>query len=318
MESKKISIVVPSYNEEEALPIFYETTEDILKKQLPEVEVEYLFIDDGSRDNTLEVIHHLNEQDSRVHYVSFSRNFGKEAAIYAGLENASGDYVVIMDSDLQDPPALLPAMYQSITSEGYDCIGSRRVTRAGEPPIRSFFARKFYRIMDKISDSEIVDGARDFQMMNRKVVNAILSMGEYNRFSKGIFGWVGYRKKWLEYENVERSAGETKWSFWSLFLYAIDGMIAFSTKPLIISSLIGIFFCFVAFITIIVIIVKTLIFGDPTSGWPSMICILMLVSGVQLLSIGILGEYTAKTYLETKKRPLYLIEEAKLATKEIR
>ena len=308
---KKLTLVVPAYNEEEALPIFYQEARRV-EEQLPQVEIEYLFIDDGSRDGTMDVLRQLNEMDERVHYVSFSRNFGKEAAIYAGLENAAGDYVAILDADLQDPPSLLPEMLKSVTEEGYDCVGSRRVTRKGEPPIRSFFARLFYRLMNKISSAEIVDGARDFQLMNRKVVNAILSMGEYNRFSKGIFGWVGFKKKWLEYENVERAAGETKWSFWKLMLYALDGIVAFSTAPLVFASVMGMLFCVLAFAAIIFIIIRTLVFGDPTSGWPSMVCIIMLVSGIQLLCIGILGQYLAKTYLETKRRPLYLVEEAKL------
>ncbi len=309
MEEKKLlSLIVPAYNEEEALPIFYD---EILRVEpmLSSVELELLFVDDGSKDKTLEVLRQLHEKDERVHYVSFSRNFGKEAAIYAGLENAKGDYVAILDADLQDPPSLLPEMLRIVTEEDYNCVGSRRVTRAGEPPIRSFFARMFYRIMNKISKTEVVDGARDFQLMDRKVVDAILSMKEYNRFSKGIFGWVGYKKKWLEYENVERSAGETKWSFWSLFIYAIDGMVAFSTAPLVISSIMGVIFTLVAFVFIIFIIVRTLIFGDPTSGWPSMICIIVFIAGIQLLCMGILGQYMAKTYLETKKRPIYLVEE---------
>ena len=301
-------MVVPAYNEEEALPIFYAEASRV-EKELPGVEIEYLFIDDGSSDGTLEVLRDLHKKDARVRYVSFSRNFGKEAAIYAGLQNATGDYVAILDADLQDPPSLLPEMLQAIEKEGYDCVGSRRVTRKGEPPIRSFFARMFYRIMNKISSADIVDGARDFQLMNRKVVNAILSMGEYNRFSKGIFGWVGFRKKWLEYENIERSAGETKWSFWKLFLYALDGIVAFSTAPLVMASVMGMVFCLVAFVAIIFIIIRTVLFGDPTSGWPSMVCIIIFIAGVQLLCMGILGQYMAKTYLETKKRPLYLVEE---------
>lgn len=308
MSEKKLTMVVPAYNEEEALPIFYAEALWV-EKELPGVEIEYLFIDDGSSDGTLEVLRDLHKKDARVRYVSFSRNFGKEAAIYAGLQNAAGDYVAILDADLQDPPALLPEMLQAIEEEGYDCVGSRRVTRKGEPPIRSFFARMFYHIMKKISNADIVDGARDFQLMNRKVVKAILSMGEYNRFSKGIFGWVGFRKKWLEYENIERSAGETKWSFWKLFLYALDGIVAFSTAPLVIASVMGMVFCLVAFVAIIFIIVRTLIFGDPTSGWPSMVCIIIFIAGIQLLCMGILGQYMAKTYLETKKRPLYLVEE---------
>lgn len=308
MKPKKLTLVVPAYNEQDAIPLFYEEALRV-EGELPGVEVEYLFIDDGSRDQTMEVLRQLHAQDPRVHYVSFSRNFGKEAAIYAGLENAKGDYVAILDADLQDPPSLLPEMLHAIQEEGYDCVGSRRVTRKGEPPIRSFFARMFYRIMNKISSADIVDGARDFQLMNRKVVNAILSMGEYNRFSKGIFGWVGFRKKWLEYENIERAAGETKWSFWKLFVYALDGIVAFSTTPLVIASVMGILFCLVAFIAILFIIVRTLIFGDPTSGWPSMVCIIMFIAGIQLLCMGILGQYLAKTYLETKRRPLYLVEE---------
>lgn len=308
MSEKKLTMVVPAYNEEEALPIFYAEALRV-EKELPGVEIEYLFIDDGSSDGTLEVLRDLHKKDARVRYVSFSRNFGKEAAIYAGLQNAAGDYVAILDADLQDPPALLPEMLQAIEEEGYDCVGSRRVTRKGEPPIRSFFARMFYHIMKKISNADIVDGARDFQLMNCKVVKAILSMGEYNRFSKGIFGWVGFRKKWLEYENIERSAGETKWSFWKLFLYALDGIVAFSTAPLVIASVMGMVFCLVAFVAIIFIIVRTLIFGDPTSGWPSMVCIIIFIAGIQLLCMGILGQYMAKTYLETKKRPLYLVEE---------
>ena len=308
MSEKKLTMVVPAYNEEEALPIFYAEALRV-EKELPGVEIEYLFIDDGSSDGTLEVLRDLHKKDARVRYVSFSRNFGKEAAIYAGLQNAAGDYVAILDADLQDPPALLPEMLQAIEEEGYDCVGSRRVTRKGEPPIRSFFARMFYHIMKKISNADIVDGARDFQLMNRKVVKASLSMGEYNRISKGIFGWVGFRKKWLEYENIERSAGETKWSFWKLFLYALDGIVAFSTAPLVIASVMGMVFCLVAFVAIIFIIVRTLIFGDPTSGWPSMVCIIIFIAGIQLLCMGILGQYMAKTYLETKKRPLYLVEE---------
>ena len=306
----KLSLVVPAYNEEEALPIFYEEVMKV-EKELQGVELEFVFVDDGSLDKTLEVLRVLNENDGRVHYVSFSRNFGKEAAIYAGLENATGDYVAILDADLQDPPALLPEMLRIVTEEDYECVGTRRVDRKGEPPIRSWFARQFYKIMNKISSTDIVDGARDFQLMSRKVVNAILSMGEYNRFSKGIFGWVGFKRKWLEYENIERAAGETKWSFWGLFIYALDGIVAFSTAPLVIASIMGMLFCLAAFAFILIIIWRTLMFGDPTPGWPSMICILLLVSGVQLLCIGILGQYVAKTYLETKRRPLYLVQEKK-------
>ena len=307
----KITIAVPCYNEEPALEPFFAAVSAVAK-QMSEVEFEFLFIDDGSRDGTLAQILELTRRDSRVKYISFSRNFGKEAGIYAGLENASGDYVVIMDADLQDPPALLPEMYRLIREEGYDCVGSRRVTRKGEPPIRSFFARLFYKLINKMSDAEIVDGARDFQMMNRQVVEAILSMGEYNRFSKGIFGWIGFRKKWLEYENIERVAGETKWSFWKLFLYAIEGIVAFSTTPLVISSVFGLICCALALAMILVIIARTLIFGDPTSGWPSLVCIMLLLSGIQMLGIGIVGQYLAKTYLETKKRPIYLVRKTNI------
>ena len=310
----KISIAVPCYNEEPALDPFFAAVSAVAE-QMPGVEFEFLFIDDGSRDRTLEKILELSRRDSRVKYISFSRNFGKEAGIYAGLENATGDYVVIMDADLQDPPALLPEMYRAVTEEGYDCVGSRRVTRKGEPPIRSFFARLFYKLINKISDAEIVDGARDFQMMNRQVVEAILSMGEYNRFSKGIFGWIGFRKKWLEYENIERVAGETKWSIWKLFLYAIEGIVAFSTTPLVISSVFGLLCCALALVMIVVVIVRTLVFGDPTSGWPSMVCIMLLLSGIQMLGIGIVGQYLAKTYLETKHRPIYLVRQTNIEKK---
>ena len=307
----KISIAVPCYNEEPALEPFFAAVSAVAE-QMPEVAFEFLFIDDGSRDRTLEKMQELAQRDSRVKYISFSRNFGKEAGIYAGLENATGNYVVVMDADLQDPPALLPEMYRSITEEGYDCVGSRRVTRKGEPPIRSFFARLFYKLINKMSDAEIVDGARDFQMMNRQVVEAILSMGEYNRFSKGIFGWIGFKKKWLEYENIERVAGETKWSFWQLLLYAIEGIVAFSTTPLVISSVFGLICCALALVMILVIIARTLIFGDPTSGWPSLVCIMLLLSGIQMLGIGIVGQYLAKTYLETKKRPIYLVRQTNI------
>ena len=307
----KISIAVPCYNEEPALEPFFAAVSAVAE-QMPEVAFEFLFIDDGSRDRTLEKMQELAQRDSRVKYISFSRNFGKEAGIYAGLENATGDYVVVMDADLQDPPALLPEMYRSIKEEGYDCVGSRRVTRKGEPPIRSLFARLFYKLINRMSNAEIVDGARDFQMMSRQVVEAILSMGEYNRFSKGIFGWIGFKKKWLEYENIERVAGETKWSFWQLLLYAIEGIVAFSTTPLVISSVFGLICCVLALVMILVIIARTLIFGDPTSGWPSLVCIMLLLSGIQMLGIGIVGQYLAKTYLETKKRPIYLVRQTNI------
>lgn len=311
----KVTIVVPCYNEEETLQPFFDAIIEV-SNQMPAVQFEFLFIDDGSRDRTLAKLQELAKRDVRVKYLSFSRNFGKEAGIYAGLRNASGDYVVIMDADLQDPPALLPEMYRAVTEEGYDCVGSRRVTRKGEPPIRSFCARMFYKLINKMSDAEIVDGARDFQLMNRKVVHAILSMGEYNRFSKGIFGWIGFKKKWMEYENIERVAGETKWSFWKLFLYAVEGIIAFSTAPLVLSSVFGLICCLSAFVMIIMVIIRTLVFGDPTAGWPSLVCIILLLSGIQMLGIGILGQYMARTYLETKHRPIYLIAESNLEEAE--
>ena len=278
------------------------------KKQAKLRDLEIIYVDDGSKDQTVKEVKNLAKNDKRVHLVSFSRNFGKEAAIYAGLTHAKGDYVVMMDADLQDPPSLLPEMFSYI-EKGYDSVATRRVSRKGEPPIRSFFARMFYRIMNKISDTDIVDGARDYRLMTRRVVEAILSMGEYNRFSKGIFGWVGFETKWVEFENVERLRGETKWSFWKLFLYSIEGITAFSTAPLAISSFIGVLFCILAFVAIIFIIAKTLIFGDPVGGWPSLVCIIFLVSGVQLFCLGIVGQYLSKTYMEVKHRPIYLIKE---------
>lgn len=306
---EKISVIVSCYNEEESLPLFYEEMERVRKKDFTDVDFEYIFVNDGSKDKTLDIMKDLAKKDEKVRFVSFSRNFGKEAAMFAGLEASEGDYVTLMDADLQDPPALLKQMYDLIKNEGYDQIGTRRVTRKGEPPIRSFFARMFYKMINKISNVEMVDGARDYRLMKRKVVDSILSLREYNRFSKGLFSFVGYKTKWLEYENVERVAGETKWSFWKLFKYAIEGITAFSTAPLIISSIIGILFCLVSFLIIILIIIKTLILGDPTSGWPSMICVIFFVSGVQLFSLGIIGQYLSKTYLEVKRRPIYIVKE---------
>lgn len=304
---KKISLVVPCYNEEEVIKIFYAEIQKI-KKDFKNVTFEIIFVNDGSKDKTLELMRELSKNDD-VRYVSFSRNFGKEAAMYAGLEASTGDYVAIMDADLQDPPALLKEMYEILESGEYDSVATRRVTRKGEPVIRSFFARLYYKIINKISKTEIVDGARDFRLMTRQMVNSVLSLKEYNRFSKGIFSWVGYRTKWLEYENVERAAGETKWSFWKLFLYSLESIVAFSTVPLSIASVMGILFCFVAFIIIIFIIVRTLMYGDPTSGWPSMVCIMFFIGGVQLLCLGIMGQYLSKTYLEVKKRPIYIVQE---------
>lgn len=307
---EKISVVVSCYNEEKALPLFYEEMERVRKQDFEGVaEFEYIFVNDGSKDKTLEIIKKLRENDEKVRYVSFSRNFGKEAAMLAGLDASTGNYITLMDADLQDPPALLKQMFNYIKNEGYDSVGTRRVTRKGEPAIRSFFARLFYKIINKMSDIEMVDGARDYRLMTRQVVDSIISLREYNRYSKGLFSFVGFKTKWIEYENVERVAGETKWSFWKLFKYALEGITAFSTVPLILSSVLGLIFCVVAFFTILIIIIKTLIFGDPTSGWPSLVCIIVFVSGVQLFSMGVLGQYLSKTYLEVKNRPIYIIKE---------
>lgn len=305
---KKISIIVPCYNEEEALPIFYDEITKVMK-ELPNYELELLLINDGSKDKTLEEIRELSKKDERVRYVSFSRNFGKEAAMYAGLKESTGDYIAIMDADLQDPPKLLLEMVEILEKGEYDCVGTRRVSRKGEPKIRSLFARLFYKIMKKISRMDIVDGARDFRLMTRQMTNAIIEMPEYNRFSKGIFTWVGFNTKWLEYENVERVAGQTKWSFWKLFVYSMDGITAFSTFPLVISTFVGILLCIIALVIIAVIIGKTVIFGDPTSGWPSLACIVLFVGGIQLFCIGIIGQYIAKSYLEVKNRPIYIVKE---------
>ena len=303
-----ITIVVPCYNEEQALPLFYQEITRVAQEMAP-VDFEFLFVDDGSKDNTLPVLRSLAEADKRVRFLSFSRNFGKEAGMLAGLQHAKGDFVALMDADLQDPPSLLPELYHAVTQEGYDCAATRRTTRQVEPPIRSFFARQFYRLINRISDADIVDGARDYRLMRRSVVSAILSLGEYNRFSKGIFGWVGFKTKWVPYENVERVAGETKWSFWKLFRYSLEGIVGFSTVPLAMASVLGVVLCLAAAVAILVIVVKTLLFGDPVGGWPSMMCAILFLGGVQLLSIGILGQYLAKTYLETKKRPVYLVRE---------
>ncbi len=304
----KISLIVPCYNEEQALPFLYE---EIVKlaDEMAEQEFEFIFINDGSKDRTLELVKELKASDERVHYVSFSRNFGKEAGIYAGLQAATGNFVSLLDADLQDPPSLVKEMYFTLKTEGYDCVATRRVDRKGEPPVRSFFAKQFYKLINKISDTEVVDGARDFRLMTRQMVDAILDMSEYNRFSKGIFGWVGFKTKWIAFENVERVAGETKWSFIGLFLYSLEGIIAFSTRPLLIASLFGILFCIIAFFMICVIVAKTLIWGDPVDGYPSLICAIFFMGGIQLFCLGILGQYLSKTYLETKKRPIYIIKE---------
>lgn len=304
-----LSVIVPCYNEEENIMPFYEelVKNDAFFRERG-IETEILYIDDGSTDRTVEEVKKLRERDERVHLVSFSRNFGKEAAIYAGLEHCRGDYAVLMDADLQDPPALLPEMFLGL-EEGYDSVATRRVNRKGEPPVRSLFARLFYKLIKKISRTEIMDGARDYRLMTRQMVNAILSMQEYNRFTKGIFGWVGFRTRWLEYENVERANGETKWSFWKLLIYSLDGITAFSTVPLMIAVVAGVLFCLLAFVMIIFIIVRKLIFGDPVSGWPSLVCIILFLSGIQFFCTGILGQYLAKTYMEVKRRPIYLVRE---------
>lgn len=309
----KISVIVPCYNEQEAIPIFYDAITKTAE-ELSQVRLEVLFVNDGSKDGSLKEMKKLAEQDDRIKYVSFSRNFGKEAAMYAGLSYADGDYVAIMDVDLQDPPSLLPKMYEIITTEDYDCVATRRVTRKGEPPIRSFFARRFYALMHRLSKTDIVDGARDYRLMTRQFVDELLRLGEYNRFSKGLFGWVGFETKWLEYENVERSAGETKWSFWKLLIYSIEGIVGFTTAPLAVAAFLGVFFCLVAFVALCFIVIRTLLYGDPVSGWPSMTCIIIFIGGIQLFCIGILGEYLAKTYMETKHRPIFICKETNIKT----
>ena len=308
---KNISIIIPCDNEEAALPYFLQEIRKVADNMSTtfQLDFEILFINDGSRDKTLQILRQAAQEDKRIRYISFARNFGKEAAMYAGFQNCTGDYAAVMDADMQDPPSLLLEMYQALQSGEYDSVATRRVTRKGEPPIRSFFARCFYKLINRISDADIVDGARDFRLMTRQMVDAILSMTEYNRFSKGIFGWVGFRTKWLPYENVERVAGETKWSFWKLFLYSLEGITAFSTAPLAIASIVGILLCVVALLFVCVVLVKTLAFGDAVGGWPSMMCVILFLGGVQLFCMGILGQYLAKTYLETKKRPIYIVQE---------
>ena len=310
----EISIVVPCYNEEASLPLFYREITRVAA-EMDYADFEFVFIDDGSEDNTLPTLRRLAAADRRVRFVSFSRNFGKEAGMLAGLEAATGDYIALMDADLQDPPALLPELYKAVTEEGYDCAATRRTTREGEPPIRSFCARMFYKIINKISDADIVDGARDYRLMRRSLVDALLALSEYNRFSKGIFGWVGFKTKWVPYVNVERVAGETKWSFRKLFRYSLEGIVAFSTVPLALASVLGVLVCLAAFVFVVVVLVKTLAFGDPVGGWPSMMCVILFLGGVQLLCIGILGQYLSKTYLETKRRPVYLVRETEEGVK---
>lgn len=305
-----ISLIIPCYNEQEALPIFYREVTKVMNNI--NYEYELIFINDGSKDATLKILKEIASSDSRVKYISFSRNFGKESAMYAGFCNAKGRYVAVMDADMQDPPALLPEMIKILESGEYDSVATRRVNRNGEPPIRSFFARQFYKIINKISDADIVDGARDFRLMKREMVDAIVGISEYNRFSKGIFGWIGFRTYWLPYENKERVAGETKWNFWKLTKYAIEGIINFSQAPLSIASYFGIFMTFVAFAFIIFIVVRKLIFGDPVDGWASTICIITLIGGIQLFCMGVMGQYIAKTYTEVKRRPHYIVGESNL------
>ncbi|MCD7818300.1 MAG: glycosyltransferase family 2 protein [Lachnospiraceae bacterium] len=304
---KTLSLIVPCYNEQEALPLFYTEATKVVKEI--DCDYEYVFVNDGSKDDTLSILKQLAEQDEHVTYLSFSRNFGKEAAMYAGFCNADGDYVAVMDADMQDPPTLLPQMIEILENGEYDSVATRRATRTGESPVRSWFAHKFYQLINHISDTDIVDGARDFRLMKRDMVDAIIEMSEYNRFSKGIFGWVGFRTYWLSYENMERIAGETKWSFWKLFRYAIDGIINFSQVPLSIASWGGMLMTLVAFVMMVVIIVRRLIFGDPVAGWASTICVIIFIGGVQLFCLGIMGQYIAKTYMETKHRPHFIIAE---------
>jgi glycosyltransferase involved in cell wall biosynthesis len=303
-----ISIIIPCYNEQEALPFLFEELKK-LAVSMPEQDFEFVFVNDGSRDNTLSVFKDLRRADSRVRFLSFSRNFGKEAAIYAGMEASKGDYVAMIDADLQDPPSLIKGMYHTLQTEDYDCVATRRTDRKGEPKVRSFFAKMFYRLINRISDTKMVDGARDFRLMTRQMVDAILELKEYNRFSKGIFGWVGFNTKWIEYENVERVAGNTKWSFWGLFFYSLEGIIAFSTKPLILASISGFFFFFVSVVMIIYIVIKRIMFYEPVAGYASTVCLIFFIGGIQLLCLGILGQYLSKLYLEAKRRPVYIVKE---------
>lgn len=309
LEGHKITVIVPCYNEQDSLPYFYSELQNVIK-EMGTLDFELLFIDDGSKDNTLEKIMDIEQGNQTVSYISFSRNFGKEAAICAGLRNAKGEYVAVMDADLQDPPSLLPEMFRLVSEEGYDCAAARRTTRKGEPFICSVFARMFYRIMEHISQANMVDGARDYRLMNRKFVDSLLEIGEYNRFSKGLFGWVGFKTKWVEFDNVERIAGKTKWSFWKLFHYSMEGIIAFSSIPLALSSFFGILSFAAAFIFLFFVIIRRLFFGDPVAGWASIVSIILFIGGIQLFCMGILGQYLSKTYLETKKRPIYIVRES--------
>ena len=305
---KKVNLIVPCYNEAEALPLFKDELNKVIQT-LDQYTFEILLINDGSTDTTLSVMKEICDTDSHYKYISFSRNFGKEAAMYAGFCNSDGDYAAIMDADMQDPPALLPDMLHCLETEDYDSVATRRVSRIGEPKIRSFFARNFYKLINKISDADVVDGARDFRLMKREMVDSIVAMCEYNRFSKGIFGWIGFKTKWLEYENVNRIAGETKWSFWGLFKYAVDGIINFSETPMSLASGLGIFLTIFSFLIVIFIIIRKEIFGDPVAGWPSLACIIIFIAGLQFLCMGIMGKYIAKTYLEVKNRPHYIVSE---------
>ena len=308
MSKEKISIIVPCYNEEEALPIFYKEINRV-SNEMKNVDFEFLFINDGSRDKTLDILRDLSKKDKRVRFISFSRNFGKEAGMYAGLENATGDYVAIMDADMQDPPEMVKTMYDSIQNEGYDCVALYTKNHKDYSFIRKFFTKCWYKLIGIISSTPQVPGARDFRLMKRKMVDAIISMGEYNRYSKGIFSFVGFNTKWIDYTAPGRVAGVTKWSFWKLFKYALEGILAFSTTPLILAALVGLIFCLIAFAAIIFIIVKTIVWGDPVSGWPSLACIVIFVGGLQLFFFGIMGMYMSKLYLEVKKRPIYIISE---------
>lgn len=306
----ELSLIVPCFEEEETIPIFYEETTKVLKTMSCEYEI--LFIDDGSKDRTLQIIEELSVEDAHIRYISFSRNFGKEAAIYAGFSNIRGEYVAVMDVDLQDPPSLLPEMKRIIQEENYDSVATRRVSRKGEPAIKSIFARMFYRIINKISDADIADGTRDFRLIKRKMANVIVEMGEYNRFSKGIFGWIGFKNYWLPFENQERVAGESKWSFWKLFKYALDGIINFSQAPLSIASWFGIIMTMISFLFIIFVVVRKLLFGDPVTGWASLVCIITLIGGIQLFCMGVIGQYISKMYLEVKKRPHYIVTKSNI------
>lgn len=309
---KLLSIIVPCFNEEAAIPLFYEETMSVLK-QIENYDYELIFVDDGSSDSTISIIKELSQSNERVRFLSFARNFGKEAAMYAGFCSSKGDYVVVMDADMQDPPSILPEMLSILSTGEYDSVATRRADRKGEPVIRSWFARQFYKLINRYSDSDIVDGARDYRMMKRDMVDAIIAMGESNRFSKGIYGWVGFNTYWLSYENIERVAGNTKWSFWKLFKYAVDGIISFSQMPLNIASFLGVSMSGFSFLALVIIIIRKLLLGDPVAGWASTICVIVFIGGVQLAVLGIMGQYIAKTYIETKHRPHYIIKESNIS-----